>query len=43
MTTFRERFDEADRPLGEQLDPFVRDAYYRLWDASQNGWDPSAE
>ena len=31
------------RSLGEQIDPTVRDEYYRLWDASQNGWDPSAE
>jgi hypothetical protein len=31
------------RSLGEQIDPSVRDEYYRLWDVSQNGWDPSAE
>jgi hypothetical protein len=32
------------RTLGDQLDPSVRDEYYRLWDASQNvSWDPSAE
>lgn len=31
------------RDLGEQLDPSVRDEYYRLWDTAQNGWDPSAD
>jgi hypothetical protein len=30
------------RELGEQLDPSVRDEYYRMWDAAQNGYDPSA-
>jgi len=30
------------RELGEQLDPFVRDEYYRIWDASQIIHDPSA-
>jgi hypothetical protein len=30
------------RDLGEQLDPSVRDEYYRMWDAAQNAWDPSA-
>ena len=30
------------RELGEKLDASVRDEYYRLWDASQNVWDPSA-
>jgi len=30
------------RDLGEQLDPSVRDEYYRLWDGSQKTWDPSA-
>jgi len=30
------------RELGEKLDPSVRDEYYRLWDVSQNTWDPSA-
>jgi hypothetical protein len=31
------------RSLGEQIDPFVRDEYYRIWDVSQNVWDPSAD
>lgn len=31
------------RELGEQLDPSVRDQYYRLWDDAQNGYDPFAE
>jgi hypothetical protein len=30
------------RDLGEQLDPSVRDEYYRMWDAAQNAYDPSA-
>jgi hypothetical protein len=30
------------RDLGEQLDPSVRDEYYRIWDASQIIHDPSA-
>jgi hypothetical protein len=30
------------RDLGEQLDPSVRAEYYRMWDAAQNGYDPSA-
>ena len=30
------------RALGEQIDSSVRDEYYRIWDASQNSWDPSA-
>jgi len=30
------------RELGEQLDPSVRDEYYRMWDGAQNVWDPSA-
>jgi hypothetical protein len=29
------------RDLGEQLDPSVRDEYYRLWDGTQNAYDPS--
>ncbi|HEV2718443.1 MAG TPA: hypothetical protein VG323_00375, partial [Thermoanaerobaculia bacterium] len=29
------------RDLGEQLDPSVRDEYFRLWDGAQNVWDPS--
>lgn len=29
------------RELGEQLDPSVRDEYYRIWDAAQNVHDPS--
>jgi hypothetical protein len=33
---------ELPRDLGEQLDPSVRDEYYRLWDDAQNGYDPSA-
>ena len=33
---------ELPRDLGEELDSSVRDEYYRLWDAAQNGWDPSA-
>jgi hypothetical protein len=31
------------RELGEKLDPSVRDEYYRLWDGSQNVFDPSAD
>lgn len=34
---------KPSRELGEQLDSSVRDEYYRLWDASQNAYDPSAE
>lgn len=30
------------RDLAEQLDPSVRDEYYRLWDGAQNAYDPSA-
>ena len=30
------------RSLGEQIDPSVRDEYYKIWDESQNVWDPSA-
>jgi hypothetical protein len=30
------------RTLGEQVDASVRDEYYRIWDESQNVWDPSA-
>lgn len=29
------------RDLGEQLDSSVRDEYYRMWDATQNAYDPS--
>ena len=36
------KFARLPRELGEQLDPSTRDDYYRLWDAAQNGWDPSA-
>jgi hypothetical protein len=36
------KFAPLPRELGEQLDPSVRDEYYRIWDAAQNGWDPSA-
>lgn len=32
------------RELGEKLDPYVRDEFYRLWDVSQNvSWDPSKQ
>lgn len=31
------------RSLGEELDPSVRDEYYRMWDAAQNAYDPFAE
>jgi len=31
------------RELGEEIDPFVRDQYYRMWDAAQNAWHPSNE
>jgi hypothetical protein len=31
------------RELGEQIDPSVRDEYYRMWDAAQNAWHPSNE
>jgi hypothetical protein len=30
------------RSLGEQIDPSVRDEYYKIWNESQNVWDPSA-
>lgn len=35
---------ELPRNLAEQLDPSVRDEYYRLWDAvhTPNAYDPSA-
>jgi hypothetical protein len=36
------KFAPLPRDLGEQLDPYVRDEYYKLWDDAQNGWDPSA-
>lgn len=31
------------RELGEKVDSSVRDEYYRIWENSQNVWDPSAE
>jgi hypothetical protein len=31
------------RELGERIDPSVRDEYYRLWDVSQDAYDPSAD
>jgi hypothetical protein len=34
---------ELPRELGEQLDPSVRDEYYRIWDAAQKAYDPSAD
>ena len=33
---------KLSRELGEQLDPSVRDEYYRMWDGVQNAYDPSA-
>jgi hypothetical protein len=30
------------RTLGEQLHPYVRDEYYRIWDVSEITYDPSA-
>ena len=31
------------RDLGQQLDASVRIEYYRMWDATQNAYDPSAD
>jgi hypothetical protein len=31
------------RDFGEQLDPYVRDEFYRTWDDVAKTWDPSAD